>query len=63
MIVVPLSVYFYPKSVIRVYGRLAFVSSRLVTSLAKVRKASSECLSATARQRWGQDAERNADMP
>ena len=25
----------YPKSVIRVYGRLVFVSSRLVTSLAK----------------------------
>ena len=51
-----------PKSVIRVYGRLVFVSSRLAASLAKVRKASSECLSATARQGCGQDAERNADM-
>ena len=54
--------HFKPKSVIRVYGRLVFVSSRLATSLAKVRKASSECLSATARQGCGQDAERNADM-
>ena len=55
-------VQFKPKSVIRVYGRLAFVSSRLASSLAKVRKASSECLSATSRQGCGQDAERNADM-
>ena len=45
-----------------VYGRLTFVSGRLASSLAKVRKASSECLSSTARQGCGQDAERNADM-
>ena len=54
--------FYKPKSVIRVYARLVFVSSRLASSLAKVRKASSECLSATARQGCGQDAERNADM-
>ena len=52
-----------PKSVIRVYGRLVFVPSILVASLAKLRKASSECLSATARQGCGQDAGRNAEIP
>ena len=39
------------------FGRdvtLRNVSSRLALSLAKVRKASSECLSATERQQWGQ---------
>ena len=46
------------KLVIRVYGRLVFVSSRLAASLAKKRKASRECLSVTARQGCEQDAER-----
>ena len=49
---------YYSQSVIRVYGRFAFVSSRLAASLSKMRKTSSECLSATARQGCEQDAER-----
>ena len=48
----------------RAFSALVFRNdpSILATSLAKVRKASCECLSATARQRYGQNAGRNADM-
>lgn len=40
----PIKDFFNPKSVLSVYFRLVFVSSRLASSLAMVRKASSECL-------------------